>query len=254
MGGMKQRLQKLLAEAGVASRRKSEMLIAAGRVAVNGTTAAIGDSADTATDEITLDGEPVLAEKKRYLLLNKPTGYVTTLSDPQGRRTVADLVDVQERVYPVGRLDAETSGLLLLTNDGLFSHRIAHPRFEIDKVYLAKVVTPLSEDGKKRLERGVELDDGTTRPAKVELIGHDRMTVQVTIHEGKNRIVRRMLGAVGSQVVALERVGLGELSLDGVKPGEWRDMAGLEVEALRQAAARMHREKRRANLPAGRVE
>lgn len=252
MGGMRQRLQKLLAEAGVASRRKSEMLIASGRVAVNGATASLGDSADTASDEITLDGERVLAERKRYLLLNKPTGYVTTLSDPQGRPTIADLVKVQERVYPVGRLDAETSGLLLLTNDGLFSHRVAHPRFEIEKVYVAEVATPLSEAGKKRLEQGVELDDGMTRPAVVDFIGSDGTRVRVTIHEGKNRIVRRMLGAVGSQVVALERVGLGALSLDGVKPGEWRDLAGAEVEWLRQAAARTHREKKRVNSPAGR--
>jgi 23S rRNA pseudouridine2605 synthase len=248
MGGMRQRLQKLLAVAGVASRRKSEMLISAGRVAVNGEPASLGDSADTVTDAVTLDGAPVVAEKKRYLLLNKPTGYVTTLSDPQGRPTVADLVNVSERVYPVGRLDAETSGLLLLTNDGLFSHRIAHPRFEIDKVYVADVTSPLSDAGKTRLERGVELDDGMTRPAKVELAGHDGKRVRVTIHEGKNRIMRRMLGAVGSPVVALERVGLGELSLEGVRPGEWRDLSGAEVDWLRQAAASTNRKKRQATL------
>lgn len=252
MGGMRQRLQKLLAEAGVTSRRKSEELIAAGRVAVNGVTASVGDSADVAIDQITLDGAPVLAERKRYLLLNKPAGYVTTLSDPQGRPTVMDLVEVRERVYPVGRLDAETSGLLVLTNDGLFSHRIAHPRFEIAKVYVAELFSPLSEDGKKRLEHGVELADGMTRPALVELIDRDRKSVRITVHEGKNRIVRRMLEAVGSPVAALERVGLGTLSLDGVKQGEWRDLAGVEVDSLRHASANTNREKRRAELPASR--
>jgi len=136
---MKQRLQKILATSGISSRRKSEELISAGRVKVNGETASLGDSADPVADKILLDGKPVTAERKRYLLLNKPTGYVTTLSDPQGRPKVTDLVDVPERVYPVGRLDAETTGLLLLTNDGLFSHRVAHPRYEVEKVYVAEL-------------------------------------------------------------------------------------------------------------------
>lgn len=241
---VKQRLQKLLANAGVASRRKSEELIAAGRVKVNGVIASLGESADPASDEITLDGKPLLAEKKRYLLLNKPTGYVTTLSDPQGRPTVMDLVDVQERVYPVGRLDAETSGLLLLTNDGLFSHRVAHPRFEIDKVYVADVAEPLSAEGKRRLESGVELEDGMTRPATVQTIGRSRKRVQITVHEGKKRIVRRMLDAVGSPVETLERVQLGDLRLDGVRQGDWRELAGAEVDALRQSAAKTNRRKR----------
>ncbi len=241
---MKQRIQKLLAAAGVASRRKSEEVIAAGRVKINGETASVGQSADPVADEITLDGEPLLAEKKRYLLLNKPTGFVTTLSDPEGRPTVMDLVEVDERVYPVGRLDAETSGLLLLTNDGLFSHRVAHPRFEVDKVYKADVAEPLSAQGKNRLESGVELEDGMTRPATVRLIGRGGKKVQITVHEGKKRIVRRMLEAVGSPVVALERIQLGDLTLDGVKQGEWRELAGAETEALRQSAAKTNRRKR----------
>ncbi len=244
---MKQRLQKLLAEAGVASRRKSEELIAAGRVQVNGQTASIGDSADPSVDKITLDGEPLVSERKRYLLLNKPTGYVTTLSDPQGRPTVIDLVDVDERVYPVGRLDADTSGLLLLTNDGLLSHRVAHPRFEIDKVYVADVAEPLSVDGKRRLESGVELDDGKTRPARIEVLTKDRRRVQITVHEGKKRIVRRMLKVVGSPVVTLERVQLGALTLAGVKQGYWRDLTGAEVDGLRHAAASTNRRKRRTD-------
>ncbi len=243
---MKQRLQKLLAAAGVASRRKSEELIEAGRVEVNDETASLGDSADPAVDRITLDGEPLVSEKKRYLLLNKPIGFVTTLSDPQGRPTVMDLVEVDERVYPVGRLDADTSGLLLLTNDGLFSHRVAHPRFEIDKVYVAEVSESLSDEGKRRLETGVELDDGMTRPAGVEFVGRGRKRVRITVHEGKKRIVRRMLQAVGSPVATLERVQLGALTLDGVAQGGWRDLSGLEVDALRQAAAKTNRRKRQA--------
>jgi 23S rRNA pseudouridine2605 synthase len=245
---MKQRLQKLLAAAGVASRRKSEVLITEGRVKVNGETASLGESADAARDSITLDGMPITAEKKRYLLLNKPAGYVTTLSDPQDRPTVMDLVDVEERVYPVGRLDAETSGLLLLTNDGLFTHRVAHPRFEIDKVYEAQLAAPLTENGKRRLETGVELADGITRPAQIESVDDAWMTVRITIHEGKNRMVRRMLETVGSPVLTLERIRLGALSLEGVTQGEWRDLTGAETEALRLNAAATVKEKKQAAL------
>lgn len=241
---MKQRIQKILASAGVASRRKSDELVAAGRVKINGEIASTGQSADPASDMITLDGEALLVEKKRYLLLNKPTGFVTTLSDPEGRPTVMDLVYVQERVYPVGRLDADTSGLLLLTNDGMFSHRVAHPRFEIDKVYVADVAQPLTAEGKQRLETGVELEDGMTRPAKVEPVGRSKKRVRITVHEGKKRIVRRMLEAVGSPVVTLERVQLGDLTLGNVKQGEWRELAGREVDALAQAAAKTNRRKK----------
>lgn len=249
-GPVKQRIQKLLAAAGVASRRKSDELVAAGRVKINGETALTGQSADPAVDEISLDGELLSVEKKRYLLLNKPTGFVTTLSDPEGRPTVMDLVDVEERVYPVGRLDAETSGLLLLTNDGLFSHRVAHPRFEIDKVYVADVAKSLTAAGKQQLETGVELEDGMTRPAAVELIGpmagNSGKRVQITVHEGKKRIVRRMLDAVGSPVISLERVQLGDLTLDGVKQGKWRQLAGAEVDGMLQAAAKTNKRKKQA--------
>lgn len=248
---MKQRIQKLLAAAGVASRRKSDELVAAGRVKINGEVAAIGESADPAVDEISLDGKLLSVEKKRYLLLNKPTGFVTTMSDPEGRPTVMDLVDVEERVYPVGRLDAETSGLLLLTNDGLFSHRVAHPRFEIDKVYVADVAKPLAAAGKQQLEMGVELEDGMTRPAVVKLIGptarKSGKRVQITVHEGKKRIVRRMLDAVGSPVISLERVQLGDLTLTGVKQGEWRQLAGAEVDGMLQAAAKTNKRKKQAS-------
>ena len=242
---MKQRLQKILAAAGVASRRKSEELISSGRVKVNGHVAELGESADPSADEILLDGKPVSAERKRYILLNKPRGYVTTLSDPQGRPTVVSLVRVNERVYPVGRLDADTSGLLLLTNDGLFSHRVAHPRFEVDKEYVATLENPLSPEGRRMIEKGVQLKDGMIRPAKVKAVKRgDWSRVSVTIHEGKNRIVRRMLEKVGSPVVELERVRLGDLDLSGVERGKWRDLRGAEVDLLRQSAAKTHRSKR----------
>jgi 23S rRNA pseudouridine2605 synthase len=213
-------------------------------VAVNGVTASLGDSADTAADVITLDGQPLQAEKRRYILLNKPAGYVTTLSDPQGRPTVMDLVDVPERVYPVGRLDSDTEGLLLLTNDGLFSHRIAHPRYEMDKVYVAEVVAPLPEQGKKALETGIELKDGRTRPAQVRLLTADRRMIEIIIHEGRNRMVRRMLEAVGSSVTRLERTRLGPLDLTGVPRGKWRDLQGRELDAMLQALAEVNRAKR----------
>jgi 23S rRNA pseudouridine2605 synthase len=212
---------------------------------MNGEVASLGDSADPFADEITLDGKAIRTERKRYLLLNKPTGYVTTLSDPEGRPTVMDMVKIRERVYPVGRLDVDTSGLLLLTNDGMFSHRVAHPRFEVDKVYVADLLVPLSDAGKVKLERGVGLEDGMSMPAKVEFPGRGRDKVRITVHEGKKRIVRRMLEAVGSPVDALERVRLGPLSLDGVKRGQWRDLSGAEVDALAQGAARMNRQKRK---------
>lgn len=241
---MRQRLQKILAAAGIASRRKSEELISAGRVSVNGVIATLGESADPSTDEITLDGAPLSAEKKRFLALNKPAGYVTTLSDPQGRPTVMDLIDVPERVYPVGRLDAETEGLLIFTNEGMLSHRIAHPKYEIEKVYVADVSEPISKAGVESLERGVELDDGLTLPAVVNVLSSDRKQVEVTIHEGRNRIVRRMLEAIGSPVRRLERIRLGEVTLEGLQRGTWRNLEGREVDRLRQTAAAAAKRKR----------
>ena len=199
---MKQRLHKILASAGIASRRKAEQLIAEGRVQVNGETSKIGDFADPDTDDIVADGDQVAAEQKRYLLLNKPTGFVTTVTDPHGRPTVMDLVDVRERVYPIGRLDTDTEGLLLLTNDGNFSQRMAHPRFEIEKTYRAELRSPLSTEGEMLLARGIRLEDGPTAPAKLRVVSKRRRRVDITIHEGRNRIVRRMFESVGSPVTA----------------------------------------------------
>ncbi len=242
---MKQRLHKILASAGVASRRKAEQLIAEGRVQVNGGTAKIGDFADPDTDDIVADGNQVSAEQKRYLLLNKPTGFVTTVSDPHGRPTVMDLIDVRERVYPIGRLDTDTEGLLLLTNDGNFSQRMAHPRFEIEKTYRAELGKPLSEEGAMLLTRGIRLEDGPTAPAKLHVVSRSRRRVDITIHEGRNRIVRRMFESVGSPVIKLRRISFGSLNLDDVPKGQWRDIKGREVDALLKSAAEIARPKRR---------
>ncbi len=242
---MKLRLHKILAAAGIASLRKAEQLIAEGRVQVNGETASVGDFADPESDDIVADGNQVSAEQKRYLLLNKPTGFVTTVADPHGRPTVMDLVDVRERVYPIGRLDTDTEGLLLLTNDGNFSQRMAHPRFEIEKTYRAELGKSLSAEGEMLLARGIRLEDGPTAPARLRVVSKRRRRVEITIHEGRNRIVRRMFESVGSPVTKLRRVRFGSLGLDDVPKGRWRDLQGREVDALLKAAAEIVRPKRR---------
>ena len=249
---MKQRLHKILASAGIASRRKAEQLIAEGRVQVNGETASVGDFADPDSDDIVADGNQVAAEQKRYLLLNKPTGFVTTVSDPHGRPTVMDLVDVRERVYPIGRLDTDTEGLLLLTNDGNFSQRMAHPRFEIEKTYRAELRSPLSEEGEMLLARGIRLEDGPTAPARLRIVSKRRRRVDITIHEGRNRVVRRMFESVGSPVIKLRRIRFGSVNLDDVPKGRWRDLEGREVDALLKSAAEIVRPKRRQR-PTGSV-
>tara|TARA_A100001037_G_scaffold120297_1_gene109534 strand:- start:92 stop:892 length:801 start_codon:yes stop_codon:yes gene_type:complete len=242
---MKQRLHKILASGGIASLRKSEQLIAEGRVTVNGKTAVIGDFADPDTDDIVADGNQIAAQQKRYLVLNKPTGYVTTVTDPRGRPTVMDLVDVYERIYPVGRLDVDTAGLLLLTNDGDFSQKMAHPSYEIEKTYLAELAQPLSEEGQALLERGIKLDDVPTAPAKISIVSRRRRRIEITIHEGRNRIVRRMLDSVDAPVVKLRRIRFGTLSLDDLPKGAARDLTFKEVESLMSLATESKRDGRR---------
>jgi pseudouridine synthase len=234
---MADRLQKILASAGIASRRKSEEMIEQGRVTVNGVTATIGDQADASVDVIAVDGRPISAQRKRYLVLNKPQGHVTTLSDPQGRPTVADLVDVPERLFPVGRLDYDTEGLLLLTNDGDFTQRITHPSYEIEKVYVARVTTPIGLRALDLLRTGVQLEDGMSAPARVQIVYRDQRTVELTIHEGRNRMIRRMLAAVGSPVTGLIRTRIGPLTLGDLKTGKWRDLTAIEVAGLRGEVA-----------------
>jgi 23S rRNA pseudouridine2605 synthase len=231
-----ERLQKILAQAGLGSRRACEELIAAGRVRVNGEVATLGTRADPAVDAIEVDGARVgVRQGLVHYLVNKPPGVVTTASDPQGRPTIVDLVPPEPRVFPVGRLDADTEGLLLLTNDGELAHRLTHPSFGVDKEYLAEVEGRPSRGAVRRLREGVELDDGPTAPARVSLVGDH--TLRITIHEGRKRQVRRMCEAVGHPVRRLVRVRIGPVSDRRLAPGAWRPLAQAEVRALERAAA-----------------
>lgn len=231
-----ERLQKILAQAGLGSRRTAEDLIADGRVTVNGEVATLGTRADPETDAIEVDGALIgVKQGLVHYLLNKPTGVVTTASDPQGRPTVVEIVPPEPRVYPVGRLDADTEGLLILTNDGDLAHRLTHPSFGVDKEYLADVEGQPTRGAVRRLREGVALDDGPTAPAKVSLVGDH--TLRITIHEGRNRQVRRMCDAVGHPVRRLVRVRIGSLSDRRLAPGEWRELTQDELRALERAVA-----------------
>ena len=231
-----QKLQKVLAKAGFGSRRACEELIEDERVAVNGTTAHLGQRVDPDTDRVEVDGVPVSTKEGLvYYVLNKPRGVVTTASDPQGRPTVVDLVPGEPRVFPVGRLDYETEGLLVLTNDGDLTHRLTHPSFGIEKEYLAEVEGRPSPAALRRLRHGVELEDGVTAPAKAALVSDT--VVRITIHEGRNRQVRRMLEAVGHPVTRLVRTRIGPLAERSLKPGEWRGLTQAEVRSLAEATA-----------------
>ena len=229
---MPERIQKIMSSAGVASRRKSEELIRAGRVQVNGQPAALGDRAEAGVDLITVDGKPVAAQTKRYIALHKPAGYVTTVTDTHGRGTVVDLVDVPERIYPVGRLDLHTSGLLLLTSDGDFAARVTHPRYEIEKTYIARVARPLGDSAIQKLRSGIDLEDGPMRPENVRIISEDRRTVEMTIHEGRNRIVRRAFEALSARVVELRRTRIGAVDLGDLQTGKWRELTQAEIAGL----------------------
>lgn len=248
---MNERLQKVLAHAGISSRRASEKLIAEGRVTVNGKTVLeMGVKADPAVDDIRVDGRRIKgAERQRYILLNKPAGYVTTRSDPQRRRTVLDLLaGVREYVYPVGRLDYDTEGLLLLTNDGDLAARLTHPRHGIERTYEARVAGVPDQDAVDRLRRGIPLDGRRTLPATVVVLNKAAATrsagrrepegiLLITIREGRNRQVRRMCEAVGHPVRKLIRKRIGPVTDRKLKPGEWRELSASEVRALQEAAA-----------------
>lgn len=237
-----ERLQKILATHNVASRRAAEQLIAGGRVTVNGRVAGLGDKADPKVDEIRLDGKPLGAvSAPRYLLLYKPAGYITSVKDPRGRRTVIDLIADKlppgERIYPVGRLDYATSGLLLLTNDGELANALLHPAGEVNKVYECAVRGDLTAAKLRRLAEGVPLDDGLTAPAKARQIRRGRQQViEITIHEGRNRQVRRMMQAVGLEVIWLKRTGFAGLGLAGMQPGASRELTAAELNRLKQLA------------------
>jgi 23S rRNA pseudouridine2605 synthase len=229
------RLAKYLAHAGVASRRAAERLIADGRVTVDGAT--VTDPARDVDDSraVAFDGRPVRAEAQEVYALNKPAGVVSTARDPQGRPTVVDLIATDRRLYPVGRLDADTTGLILLTNDGALAHRLTHPSFEVPRTYRARVGHPPLKEGELRaLREGVELEDGPTAPARVRKLSADRL--ELTIHEGRKHQVKRMCAAVGHPVRELQRVAFGPLRLGGLEPGEHRRLTPAEVERLRSLA------------------
>ncbi len=237
---MKERLQKILSTAGVCSRRASERLIVAGRVKVNGVTATLGDSADPQRDDILLDNRPLLKKQPRpiYIMLNKPRGYVTTLSDEVGRRTVADLLtELPERVYPVGRLDMHSEGLLLLTNDGELAHHLTHPSHEVYKEYLVKL-SP-DEDGlsspETLLSGTIELDGQRLLPAKCRLLRKTEggYIMTIAIRQGKNRQIRRMCAKCGYTVNSLKRVAEGELKLGNLPSGKWRYLSESEIRYLK---------------------
>jgi 23S rRNA pseudouridine2605 synthase len=227
------RLNAFLARAGVASRRRADELIKAGRVTVNGEPGQL-NTVVGARDRVEVDGREVARQRLRYVLLHKPAGVVTTASDPQGRPTVVELVSGEPRVVPVGRLDVDTTGALLLTNDGQLAHRLAHPRYGVEKTYLAEVEGEPDEEALQRLRDGVELDDGRTAPARARRRRSGQ--VELVLHEGRKHQVKRMLAAVGHPVTRLYRSAYAGLTVKGLEPGAWRELEPQEVEQLASAA------------------
>ena len=228
------RLVKFLAHGGVASRRRAEEIIGKGLVTVGGEVVTdpardVGDG-----DDVRVNGEPVAAEAREVWVVNKPAGVVSTAREPGSRSAVVDLVDTSVRLYPVGRLDADSTGLLLLTNDGELANRLTHPRYEVPKTYRARLQKPIADRDLARLRKGVQLEDGPTGPAEVRRLG--KQEIEVTLREGRNRQVRRMLEAVGNEVVGLRRVKFGPLALDDLKPGQARRLSDSEIAALRDAS------------------
>lgn len=231
-----ERIQKVLARAGVASRRAVEEMVAEGRVTVNGRPARLGQRIDPDHDAVAVDGAPVgLRADLVYYLLNKPPGVVCTADDPQGRPTVVEMVPDEPRVFPVGRLDADSEGLLVLTNDGELAHRLAHPSFGVEKEYLALVEGRPGRGALRQLREGVELDDGPARATAVSL--PEPSAVRIVVHEGRNRLVRRMCEAVGHPVLRLVRTRIGPLANRTLPPGRWRELSQSEVRQLERSAS-----------------
>jgi 23S rRNA pseudouridine2605 synthase len=227
------RLAKFLAHGGVASRRRAEEIVAKGLVTVGGEVVTDPARDVSEGDDVRVNGAPVGTEAREVWLVHKPEGVVSTAREPGARPAVVELVDTEARLYPVGRLDADSTGLLLLTNDGELANRLTHPRYEVAKTYVARLGAPISDRDLDRLRGGVELDDGPTGPAAVRRLGERE--IEITLREGRNRQVRRMAEAVGNRVVALRRVGFGPLSLGSLKPGQARRLSPAEVEGLREA-------------------
>jgi len=232
------RLHKFLAVCGVASRRSAEKLVAAGRVSVNGNVVSnFRRGVDPETDDIRLDGKRVEPQSKVYIMLNKPRGYLTTMYDPHGRRTISELVaDVPQRVFPVGRLDKDTEGLLLMTNDGEVTYRLTHPKFEIKKTYEAVVSGTVTDDSLEKLRTGVQLSDGVTSPAEVRVLLRqgNSTSIEICITEGKKRQIRRMCSAVGHEVVELKRIATAGVLLRDVAPAKWRYLTREEISQLHE--------------------
>jgi 23S rRNA pseudouridine2605 synthase len=229
------RLAKFLAHGGVASRRKAEEIIAKGLVTVGGKVVTDPARDVGEGDDVRVNGAPVAAEAREVWAVNKPVGVVSTAREPGSRRPVVDLVETEARLYPVGRLDADSSGLLLLTNDGELANRLTHPRYEVQKAYVARLKTPIGDRDLERLRNGVELEDGPTAPAQVNRLG--KHEIEIVLREGRNRQVRRMLEAVGNEVAALRRVRFGPLGLGDLEEGASRKLSDSEIAQLREAAA-----------------
>jgi len=230
------RVQKILSNFGFCSRRQAEVLIEKGYVSVNDEVITIGDKADPKKDVIKVKGEVITESRKVYLMLNKPKGYVSTLSDPQQRKTIVELVKIKERVFPIGRLDINTEGLILLTNDGDFANLIMHPRYNIKKKYVVKIREPIKREDVENLKNGVNLLDGKTSPAKVKVLNKDRTLIEIVIHEGKNRILRRMFNELGYYVMELKRVKIEFLELRNLSKGRWRELKPNEVARMTRMA------------------
>ncbi len=239
MSDDKIRLQKYMADCGIASRRKSEELIASGKVKVNGKVASIGDKVDPKKDKVSVEGQAVRAETEfRYIMLNKPRGFITTMSDERGRKCVAELVsDVGVRVFPVGRLDKDSEGLLLLTNDGEFANNLTHPSKHVPKTYRVTVRPAINEEILNHLMTGIMIDGKTTLPAQVKVLTQepDRVVLEIVICEGRNRQIRKMCEAEGLTVARLKRTAVGPVKLGMLKQGAWRDLTPQELKSLRNA-------------------
>ena len=234
---MEERLQKYMARCGVASRRKSEEIITSGKVKVNNTVITeLGFKVDCDTDSVEVDGKLIKPEEKKlYIALNKPEGYISSVSDEKGRRTIMDLVEVDERIYPIGRLDYDTTGLILLTNDGEIYNKIIHPRMEKNKVYEAIIEGFISSQEIDKLETGIDIGGYITAPAKVKVVAENRNSteVEITIHEGKNKQIRKMFEAVEHNIIRLKRISIGEIKLGNLTEGLWRNLTQEELNYIR---------------------
>jgi 23S rRNA pseudouridine2605 synthase len=231
------RLNKFLAASGVASRRKADQMVTDGRISLNGKVVTeLGTQVDPRKDRVEVDGAPIKGpEVVSYIIVNKPVGYITTMKDPRDRPTVLDLVPKKARLFPVGRLDADTEGLLFMMNDGKLAFRLTHPKYEVPKTYRAILDEPVEEKELEQVRKGVMLEDGPTAPAQARLLRKGGAAVEITIHEGRNRQVRRVFEAVGRTVISLKRIRFGAVQLGELKPGQWREMTSAEVRDLKKS-------------------